>query len=173
MGTISVNGRHGKFSESVLEMIVRFTGEVFPKLAEWERRLKVDPQTLDMRKRDVWQEFLRGAGSVIAGLMSVVMQTKEFAAATERARQNDSAPFVKGRDRTMSIQLLGGAMRWMASLYCDGLRRLGASDSVVGSHIEQSLFGIGKKNSPGIRSRRGWRAASHGSPPDFKSSSFA
>ena len=159
MGTISVNGRHGKFSESVLEMIVRFTGEVFPKLAEWERRLKVDPQTLDMRKRDVWQEFLRGAGSVIAGLMSVVMQTKEFAAATERARQNDSAPFVKGRDRTMSIQLLGGAMRWMASLYCDGLRRLGASDSVVGSHIEQSLFGIGKKKfsgnkvSPGMESR--------------------
>ena len=152
MGTISVNGRHGKFSESVLEMIVRFTGEVFPKLAEWERRLKVDPQTLDMRKRDVWQEFLRGAGSVIAGLMSVVMQTKEFAAATERARQNDSAPFVKGRDRTMSIQLLGGAMRWMASLYCDGLRRLGASDSVVGSHIEQSLFGIGKKVSPGLES---------------------
>ena len=146
MGTISVNGRHGKFSESVLEMIVRFTGEVFPKLAEWERRLKVDPQTLDMRKREVWQEiFFSGAGSVIAGLMSVVMQTKEFAAATERARQNDSAPFVKGRDRTMSIQLLGGAMRWMASLYCDGLRRLGASDSVVGSHIEQSLFGIGKK----------------------------
>ena len=57
MGTISVNGRHGKFSESVLEMIVRFTGEVFPKLAEWERRLKVDPQTLDMRKREVWQEI--------------------------------------------------------------------------------------------------------------------
>ena len=84
--------------------------------------------------------------------MSVVMQTKEFAAATERARQNDSAPFAKDRDRTMSIQLLGGAMRWMTSLYCDGLRRLGASDSVVGSHIEQSLFGIGKKVSPGLES---------------------
>ena len=62
MGAISVKGRNGKFSQSVVEMIVRFTGEVFPKLAEWERHLKVDPQTLDTLEREVQQEFLRGAG---------------------------------------------------------------------------------------------------------------
>jgi hypothetical protein len=40
--------------------------------------------------------------------MSVVMQTKEFAAAAKQAWQNCSVPFVNGRDRAMSIQVLGG-----------------------------------------------------------------
>ena len=38
MGGISVDGRNGKLMQSVVEMIACFTGEVFPKLAEWERR---------------------------------------------------------------------------------------------------------------------------------------
>ncbi len=38
MGGISEDGRNGKLIQSVVEMIVCFTGEVFPKLAEWERR---------------------------------------------------------------------------------------------------------------------------------------
>ena len=39
MEGISVDGRNGKLIQSVIEMIVRFPGEVFPKLAEWERCL--------------------------------------------------------------------------------------------------------------------------------------
>ena len=70
MGAISVKGRNGKFSQSVVEMIVRFTGEVFPKLAEWEQRLKADPQILDTFQREVQQEFSHGAGLVVAGLIA-------------------------------------------------------------------------------------------------------
>ena len=47
VGGIFVDDRNGKLIPSVAEMIVRFTGKGFSKLAEWERRLKADPQILD------------------------------------------------------------------------------------------------------------------------------
>ena len=79
-------------------------------------------------------------------------QTKEFAAAAERVRQNYSVPLAKGRERTISIPLLGGVTMCMTSLYCEGRRRLGASDSAGGLHIKQTLFGNGKKVSPELES---------------------
>ena len=69
--------------------------------------LKANPQNLDTLEREVQQEFLRGAGLVVAGLIAVVMQTKEFAADVERVRQNYSVLLAEGRERTMSIPLLG------------------------------------------------------------------
>jgi hypothetical protein len=152
MEGISVDGRNGKLIQSVAEMIVRFHGDVFPKLAVGKQRLKADPQILDTLEREVQQEFSRGAGLVVAGLIAVVMQTKEFAADAERVRQNYSVPLAKGRERTMSIQLLGGVTMCMTSLYCEGRRRLGARDSAGGLHIKQTLFGFGKKVSPGLES---------------------
>jgi hypothetical protein len=117
MGGISVDGRDGNFIRTVAEMLVRFSGEVFPKLAEWERRLKADPQSLEALEQEVQHEFARGAGLLVAGLISVVMQTQEFSAAAEQTRQEYSVPLSKGRDRRMSIQLLGGVIMWITSLY--------------------------------------------------------
>jgi hypothetical protein len=110
MGGSTVDGRDDQFIKTVAEMIVRFTGEVFPKLEEWERQLTADPQNLDLLEQEVHQEFSRGGGLVIAGLISVVMQKREFAAAAERTRQGYSIPLSKCRDRKMSIQLLGGVI---------------------------------------------------------------
>jgi hypothetical protein len=150
MGGISVDGRDGEFIKTVSEMLVRFTGEVFPKLVEWERRLKANPQNLDTIEEEAQQEFARGAGLVVAGLISVVMQTQEFAAAAERTRQEYSVPLSKGRDRRMSIQLPGGVMMWITSLYCEPRRQRERDQVVSGLHIEQAEFGIAKKVSPGL-----------------------
>jgi hypothetical protein len=148
----SVDGRDGEFIKSVTEMLVRFTGGVYPKLADWEGRLRSDPQSLDGLEQEVQQEFARGAGLVVAGLISVVMQTREFAATVEKARQEYAVPLSKGRERKMSIQLLGGVMMWITSLYCQARRGSGreTSESFSGLHIEQAQFGIAKKASPGL-----------------------
>ena len=154
MGGISVDGRDGQFIKAVSEMLGRFTCEVTPKLVDWERQLKADPQSLEVLEREVQQEFARGAGLIVAGLMSVVMQAEEFAAAAEKTRQEYGVPLSKGRDRTMSIQLLGGVIMWMTSLYCEARRRSGRDkdETVAGLHIEQAQFGIAKKVSPGLES---------------------
>lgn len=152
MGGVSVDGRDGEFIKTVAEMLVRFTGSVFPKLAEWERRLKADPQNLDALEHEVPREFARGAGLVVAGLISVVMQTQEFAAAAEKTRQEYALPLTKGRERKMSIQLLGGVMMWITSLDCEVRRRCDRDkdETFRGLHIEQAQFGIAKKVSPGL-----------------------
>jgi uncharacterized membrane-anchored protein YhcB (DUF1043 family) len=59
---VSVDGRDGEFIQTVAEMLVRFTGEVFPRLAEWERCLKADPQNLESLEQEVQREFARAAG---------------------------------------------------------------------------------------------------------------
>ena len=156
MGGVSVDGRDGEFIKSLSEMLVRFNGEVFSRLTEWERRLKADPQNLEALEQEVQREFARGAGLLVAGLISVVMQTPEFSAAAEQTRKEYSVPLSKGRDRKMSIQLLGGVIIWITSLYCEPSRRRGKDEShievVSGMHIEQAQFGMAKKISPGLES---------------------
>jgi hypothetical protein len=156
MGGISVDGRDGKYIKTVAEMLIRFTGEVFPRLAEWERRLKADPQDLEVLEQEVQREFARGAGLLVAGLISVVMQTPEFSASAEQTRQEYSVPLSKGRERRMSMQLLGGVIMWITSLYCEPSRRRGKDENEVevvsGLHIEQAQFGMAKKISPGLES---------------------
>ena len=155
MGGVSVDGRDGEFIKAVGEMMGRFTAEVFPKLSEWEQRLRSSPQDLDSIEHEVQQEFSRGAGLVVAGLISVVMQTNQFAAAAEQTRQQYAVPLAAGRNRTMAMQLMGGVMMWMTSLYCEPRRRKAGDPEaeVSGLHIEQVQFGFGKKVSPGLETQ--------------------
>lgn len=154
MEGVSVDGRDGQFIKTVSEMLVRFTCDVSPKLGEWERRLAADPQNLDALEREVQHEFARGAGLVVAGLIAVVMQTKEYATAVEKTRQEYAVPLTKGRERKMSIQLLGGVIMWITSLYCEARRRSGqdTDETVSGLHVGQAQFGMAKKVSPGLES---------------------
>jgi len=82
------------------------------------------------------------------------MKTKEYARAVEKTRQEYAVPLSKGRERKMSIQLLGGVMMWITSLYCEARRRCGedTDETVSGLHIGQAQFGMAKKVSPGLES---------------------
>lgn len=155
MGGLSVDGRDGEFIQSADEMLGRFNGEVYPKLGDWQRRLKEDPAELETIEREVHQMFGRGAGLVVAGLISVVMQTQEFARTAEATRQGYSIPLAKGRNQKMAMRLLGGMMTWITSLYCEPLRRKNADEQeeVSGLHVEQVQFGFAKKVSPGLESQ--------------------
>ena len=107
MGGVSVDGSEGKLIESAMEMLVPFTGETGPKLGEWERRLKADPGELDQLEHEVRNEYQRGAGLMMAGLISVVMQSPELARAAERTRTEYSTPPTKGRERTFRLRDAG------------------------------------------------------------------
>ena len=155
MGGSSVDGKDAEFIQSVGEMFGRFFGEVVPKMREWEHRLKDDPAELETIEFDVQHTFQRGAGLVVAGLISVVMQTPEFAAAAEQTRRSYGTPLAKGRDRTMAMKLLGGVMMWITSLYCEPRRGVfrRSDDQAAGLQIEQVQFGFGKKVSPGLETQ--------------------
>jgi hypothetical protein len=155
MGGSTVDGKDGEFIKSPTEMLVRFSVEVTPKLAEWEARLREAPDELEAIEREVQNASLRGAGLLVAGLISVVLQSEELAQSSEATRRGFSHPLAKGRNRKLCMRLLGGVMMWVTSLYCEPKRRLfrDADKPVCGLHIELAQFGFGKKESPGVETR--------------------
>ncbi len=155
MGGSSVDGKDGEFIKSAMEMLVRFSVEMSPKLSEWEQRLRKNPEDLDSLEHDVRKEYLRGAGLMTAGLVSVVLQSDELMKSAEQTREKFSNPLAKGRNRKISVRLLGGVVMWVTSLYCEPKRGLfrRPDDQAVGLYIELAQFGFGKKESPGLETR--------------------
>jgi hypothetical protein len=99
MGATSVDGPNGEMIQSTGAMFGRFSAELLPQLSEWERKLSENPGELEVIERDVQQAFLRGAGLMIAGLVSVTMQSSKLLDAAEQTRQDFSHPLEKGRER--------------------------------------------------------------------------
>ena len=161
MGAVSVDGRDGEFIQSTGEMFARFSAELLPQLDEWERRLLDDPASLEMIEHDVQQAFMRGAGLMVAGLVSVTMQTAEVLEAAEQTRQQFSQPLAPGRERRISVNLLGGVMMWVTSLYCQCRRGPDedTDENGFGVYTELALFGFGKKVSPAVESKIARQAA--------------
>lgn len=155
MGVCTLDGKDGEAIKSTMEMLVRFCGEISPRLTEWEERLRQNPAELEVIEQEAANEYLRGAGMLLAGLVSVVMQTKEFAETSEQTRREFGTPLAKGRIQKLSIRMLGGIMMWVTSLYCEPKRGVfrQPDDGAVGLHIELAQFGFGKKESPGVESR--------------------
>ena len=155
MGGTTVDGPNGPMIKSVGEMFGRFVGETTPLLGAWQQKLADDPGKLEELEQEIGQSFARGAGLVVAGLVSVVMQTPELAEASERTRQEFNHPLARGRNRTIAVRLLGGVMMWVTSLYCEPRRGLfrKPGDHVAGLNIEMAQFGFGKKVSPGLETR--------------------
>lgn len=155
MGECTVDGKEGEPIKSTTEMLVRYCGEVGPRLAEWEQRLSENPAELETFEQEIDNEYRRGAGLLLAGLVSVVMQTKEFAKASERTRKEFSTPLAKGRNQKLSMRLLGGVAMWASSLYCEPKRGLflKPDDGAVWLHIELAQFGFGKNESPSVESK--------------------
>jgi hypothetical protein len=78
MGAASVDGRDGEAIKSTEAMFGRFSAEMLPQLGEWERQLLEDPGGLEVIERGVEQAFQRGSGLMIAGLVSVTMQSPKL-----------------------------------------------------------------------------------------------
>jgi hypothetical protein len=145
MGGIAVDGRNGELIQSVVEMIVQFYWCGLPKT-----------RGMGTMCENESSNFRHARGGNSAGIFT-------------RGRVGDHGLNVGGDAdegvccgcETGMAELFGPVcqwprsgnvdsgsgrgMRWMTSPYCEGRRRLGASDSVGGWHIEQSLLGIEKK----------------------------
>jgi hypothetical protein len=149
MEGLSVGGKDGEFIQSAMEMVVRFSVEVTPQVAEWQRRLLKDPDTLEVIEHEVRQQYLRGSGLLVAGLLAAVMQSPEVIAASTRTRVEYSTPLAKPRERKIAIRLLGGVLMWATTLYCEPKRGLfrKPDDQATGLYIKLAQFGFGKTES--------------------------
>ena len=161
MGDWKVDGPDGEKIESVPQMFGRFSGQVLAKTSDWQKRLHEQPEELEVIEREVRHEFTRGADLMVAALAAVVMASPELEASSEETRNHYGQPLAKGRPRSIRIQLLGGLIFWVTSLYCEprkGVFRK-KKDGARGVYIELEQFGFGKSISPGLESRVSRQAA--------------
>ena len=154
MGACTVDGPNGSPIESVEAMAGRFYAEMLTLVPVWKQRLSAEPGQLMQLESEVQAAFSRGADLLLAGLIAVVMKQPEFATACEQTRDGFLQPLARGRVRTIRVRLLGGLVMWVASLYCEPLRRARrAEEEVSGLHVELAQFGFGKGVTPGLQSR--------------------
>jgi hypothetical protein len=102
-------------------MAGQFSAELLVLVPDWKLRLSADPGQLPSLEQEVHTAFARGADLLSAGLIALVMQQPEFAAASEQTRsgyQSASGGLTRGRERTIRVRLLGGLLLWVTSLYC-------------------------------------------------------
>jgi len=152
---ITMDGPDGKQIQSVQEMLGRFITEVAAEISPWSDQLFNDPACLEGLERQVHALFARGADMLIAGLIAVAMAQKSVKRAGQRNRKLFSRPLQKGRERTISVRLLGGMIVWATTIYCAPKKKLLGQDDEprVGLDITLSQFGFGKGVSPGLQSR--------------------
>ena len=161
MGDWNMDGPDGEKIESVPQMFGRFSGQLLAKISDWQKRLHEQPEELEVIEHEVRQAFTRGADLIVAALAAVVMASSELEAVSEQTRTNYGQPLAKGRQRSIRIQLLGGLVFWVTSLYCEprkGVFRK-KKDEARGVYIELEQFGFGKAISPGLESRVSRQAA--------------
>lgn len=160
MGDIAMS-KGGPPIKSVEEMIGRFQGEIFRRIPDWTTALSENPDDLESLERDVQSVCMEGASHIIAGLLAIVMKTKQHEEATEATRKSFRNPLRKGRNREIQIRLLGGLIVWVNSLYCAPRKKLlGRDDSTAkGAYVELAQFGFAKGVSPGIQSQVARQAA--------------
>ena len=161
MGTVLMGGKEGELIESVGQMVGKFTGELFPKLAAWEKQLMQSPESLETIEQEIQAAFLRGAGMITSGLIAVVLLSKDLERKSEETRRKFDYPLAKGRVRNIRVRLLGGFVMWVSSLYCEpkkGVFRRTRPDA-TGLYIELVQFGFGKGVTPAVQSTVSRQAA--------------
>lgn len=147
--------------ESLEQMFGFFSGELIQEFPTWRKRLLDQPDDLVELEREVHSACIRGADMIVAGLLAVVLASKELAAASERTRVEFREPLGRGRNRSIRVRLMGGFTMWISSLYCEPEAYLKQRNKrpASGLYIELAQFGFGKAITPGLQSRVARQAA--------------
>ncbi len=107
----------GNFILSTQEMILRFTSQVSVDAEQWTNQLIDCPADLETIERTVHRAYARGADLLVAGLIAATISDGKILESAERTRQQFSRPLQKGRERPVTVQLLGGMIVWAVTLY--------------------------------------------------------
>jgi hypothetical protein len=152
---------NGDFVSSPDQMLGMFVGELSRNFKPWIERLQQDPQSLSQIEQEVAAVCARGAGMIVVGLMAVVHASEQFTQAAERARKHFAYPLGRGRDRRLSVQMLGGFVIWLTSMYCEPGRGLfrKSRPKARGQYVELAQFGLADGVSPEVESRVARQAA--------------
>lgn len=146
---------------SAEEMWGQFQAEVMTVLPDWRKRLEDDPGCLPQIEDEVQRVCQRGGAMLVAGLLALVSQQPALQQTAAELRDQSARPLRPPEKRTLRIQLLGGLMLWITTLYCGPRARTGEGRGKQGGglYVELAAFGFSKGCSPALQSRVARQAA--------------
>lgn len=155
MGNARMDDKHGQQIDSIEQMVGRFCGELNHHFAGWKERLRSEPEQFESLEREVHAVFARGADMVSAGLLVVLIGSKDFEQSSEQTRKDYSQPLGRGKSQTTKLRLLGGMIIWVTSLCCPPRKKLfrGKDDSAAGVYVELVQVAVTKGVSAALQSR--------------------
>ena len=151
----------GPVIKSVLEVTTQFWCRLTLSLPEWQARLEESPDELHQVEAEVHRTMARGADTIVAGLISLVLQGETVKRQREASRKSFSYRLSRGRKRAVRVKLLGGLLVWVCSLYCQPRRKWMRKDTEKkpGVFLGAAELGISGGSSPGLISRVARQAA--------------
>ena len=160
MGEYYVDGASSSPVTSSGEMAGRFFGELTSALPELKSRLRVSPEVMPEIESEVRALCCRGADLVCVGLMAELAGSK-LDEACEQTRSGYDYPLERGRKRQVRVQMLGGLVVWITSLFCTARRSASKSESEPrpGVYVELLQYGFGKGCTAAVESRVARQAA--------------
>ena len=147
---------------SAVEMSIRFQTQVVAKIPQWQKQLSDASLDFADLELEIQKEFLLGAGYIMAGLVAVALNQSAFEEACEETRKSYDVPLAKGRMRSIRVQLVGGLIFWINSLYCEpkrGLFKKKNPENVPGLYVSLAQLGFANGCSPGLECQIARRVA--------------
>jgi len=136
-GTFMDKEGKGRFG-SPTEVAGQFLLELGQEIPKWTARISHSPDCCVELELEIRQAFHLGADYVVAALLSTVIQLSSFDRTADQVRRSYDTPLAKGRMRMIQIQLIGGLIIWIRSLYCEPRRgwfRETNTEKIPGLHI--------------------------------------
>ena len=160
MGECRTDGPNGPVVKSADEVLARVSAELGSRLPGWRSRLRADPAELPVIEQEVQEVCGRQGDLLVIGLIAE-MAGPELEDRCEATRVGFAYPVERGRQRQISIQMLGGTMLWLTSLFCSARRRADRppDEARPGVYVEQVQFGFGNGCTPGVESKVARQAA--------------
>jgi len=151
----------GPVIKSVTEVAAEFWCELNASIPEWVAELEASPDELHNVENDVHHAMARGADRIVAGLISLTLQSESLQRQREASRKSFQYPLDRGRKRTVQVKLLGGLLIWVCSLYFQPRRQRLTKDSEKkpGIYLGAAELGIVGGASPGLLGRVARQAA--------------
>jgi len=151
---LRMDSEDGLVVSSPEQMCGQFHSELMMQLPQWRQRLSEQPGSFREVEEQIGLFYRRGGAMVAAGLLAEVsrlLATRQVVAELEQRADVALRPPEK---RSRRVQLWGGLIFWITTLYCGPRERTGQGRGKRGGgvYVELAAFGFGKGGSPAVQS---------------------
>jgi hypothetical protein len=151
---LRMDSEDGLVVSSPEQMCGQFHSELMMQLPQWRQRLSQQPGSFREVEEQIGLFYRRGGAMAAAGLLAEVSRLPATQQVVEELEQRADVALRPPEKRSRRVQLWGGLIFWITTLYCGPRERTGQGRGKQGGglYVELAAFGFGKGCSPAVQS---------------------